>query len=333
MDRYKITLFITDNCERQALEPIAEEASARGIPVRFSDDANEPADIGFYCAHLARPNARLSFIMLHDMAQAHNVWPNFWMQEPWNAFDFGILPGPLWSGMWEKSKHMRYAQPKFGMYELGWPKADLIYKDISSHQAEVNAFRKKLNLKYYHTVTYAPSWENHGKQSDFVRSLLELPVNLLLKQAPWSKAYPWVLENIQRENSLHQNISDKVKIIDPEISIMRVLGLTDLLVSDESSVLYEACLADVPSLAVDDWPIPDTNPPRLPSIPLNEIARTPLSGLSSTVLKMLQNSEAEKQKCAKIKDLLYSNLGSSSLKIINFLDEIHNNNVIYQPLK
>ena len=91
MNRYKITLFITDNCERQSLEPIAEEASARGIPVRFSDDANEPADIGFYCAHLARPNARLSFIMLHDMAQAHNVWPNFWMQEPWNAFDFGFF--------------------------------------------------------------------------------------------------------------------------------------------------------------------------------------------------------------------------------------------------
>ena len=58
MNRYKITLFITDNCERQSLEPIAEEASARGIPVRFSDDANEPADIGFLlCASCASQRA------------------------------------------------------------------------------------------------------------------------------------------------------------------------------------------------------------------------------------------------------------------------------------
>ena len=50
---------------------------------------------------------------------------------------------------------------------------------------------------------------------------------------PWSSAYLQVLDFIKQQNSLHENISDKVKIIDPEISIMLVLGLSEFLVSDE----------------------------------------------------------------------------------------------------
>jgi len=333
MPEYNITFFCTDKCEKQALQPIADEASARGIPVKFSANSDEKVDIGVYCQHLARPRARLSVVMLHDMAQRHDVWPDYWAHEPWNEFDIGIVPGPLWGRMWGRMKQMRFAQPRIGVFELGWPKADLIYKDISSHESEVDALRDKLDLKYEHTVTYAPSWENHGKQSDFVNALFDLPVNLLLKQAPWSAAYPQVLDSIKQQNSLHENISDKVKIIDPEISIMRVLGLSDLLVSDESSVLFEACLSEVPSLAVSDWLIPDRNPPRLAVVPLQEIAKTPKNELADAVMKMLGDLDAEKQKCIKIREFLYSELGSSSKKIMDLIDGIvSKQTLVCQPI-
>ncbi len=31
-------------------------------------------------------------ILLHDMAQGHNRWPNIWEIERWSKFDVGILP-------------------------------------------------------------------------------------------------------------------------------------------------------------------------------------------------------------------------------------------------
>ena len=119
--------------------------------------------------------------MLNDMAQRHDVQPNYWVHEPWNEFDIGILPGHLWSNMWGELKHMLKAQPRIGVFELGWHKADLIHKDIPSHLCEVDALRNVIDLKYQHTVTYASSQENHGKQNDFVNALIDQPINLLLK--------------------------------------------------------------------------------------------------------------------------------------------------------
>ena len=52
-----ITFFHSDNCERQALAPIAREAERRGYPVRFSGDPRERAQVGVYCQHACRPNA------------------------------------------------------------------------------------------------------------------------------------------------------------------------------------------------------------------------------------------------------------------------------------
>jgi hypothetical protein len=322
MKNYKITFFYTDNCEKQAVMPIAENASSRGIEVKFSTDAREPADVGVYCQHLARPRARFSVVLLHDMAQRHDVWPEFWFHEPWNEFDIGILPGPFWSQMWKEMKHHRAAQPRIGVFELGWPKADLIYSDVDKHRAEVGLLRNVLKLKYNQTITYAPSWENHAKQSDFVNSLIDLPVNLLLKQAPWSSAYPQVLNAIREQNALHENLSDKIRIVDPEISIMRILAVSDLLVSDESSVLFEASLAGVPSLAVSDWLIPDRSPPRFASVPFPDIPKTTRECLHLDAQLMLARANESDAKTRAIREAFYSNIGQSSRSIIDLIDGI-----------
>ena len=41
-----------------------------------------------------------------------------------------------------------------------------------------------------------------------------------------------------------------------------LLGLADVLVTEESSVMVEALLLGIPVVAVTDWLIPDRNPPR-----------------------------------------------------------------------
>lgn len=312
-----ITFFYTDNCERQALAPVAEEAANRGFEVKFSTNSKELAEIGVYCEHACQPNADFSVIMLHDLAQRHDIWPAFWRYEPWNEFDIGVVPGNSWVDRWQTQAGFPIARPRLGVFDLGWPKADLVFRDKDIFANEADKLRKTLGLKYEKSVLYAPSWENHGKQDDFVKAFIDLPVNVLLKQAPWSNAYPEVLENIRQMNELHRGCAENVHIIDVEVSIMYCLSLADVLVSDESSVLTEALLLDVPGVAVTDWLIPDTNPPRPASVPYDYVTKTTKAQLREIVEVILAEPESTRQKTRQDRDHQFSNLGKSAVLIMD----------------
>lgn len=327
--KFPITLYYSDNCERQTVEPIADEANERGFDIKFTNNLNEKSIIGIYCQHNQRPHSSLSIILLHDMAQRHDIWPYFWVHEPWNEFDIGILPGKVWVEKWRKMSGLRISQPKIGAFEMGWPKADLIYKNNELFNNKILELRGLYQLKYEKSIIYAPSWENDDKQDQFVRALADMPCNLLLKQAPWSSSYPKILNNIKVMNEMHRNFSDNVYIIDPEISIMHCLGIADLLISDESSVLLEASLYGVPSVAVGDWLIPDCDPPRKSSIPYAGIKVIEYKNLRETCLNILGNIDFEKEQAAKIRDDHFSNLGQSSKKIVDLIEGI----VIEEKLK
>lgn len=315
-----MTFFYTDNCERQALAPVALEAEHRGFEVKFSTNSKERAEIGVYCEHACQPNADFSVIMLHDLAQRHDIWPSFWRYEPWNKFDIGIVPGKSWVDRWQTQAGFSIARPRLGVFDLGWPKADLVFRDKDVFSLEADKLRKTLGLKYEKSVLYAPSWENHGKQDDFVKAFVDLPVNVLLKQAPWSDAYPGVLENIRQMNELHRGCADNVHIIDVEVSIMYCLSLADVLVSDESSVLTEALLLDVPGVAVTDWLIPDTNPPRPASVPYDYVTKTTKSKMRETVEAILAEPENTRQKTRQDRDNQFSNLGKSAVLIMDNIE-------------
>lgn len=316
----KFTFFHTDGCEKQTLEPIAEEAARRGYPVRFTEDMREKADIGFYCQHACRPNANFSVITLHDLAQRHDIWPRFWQTEPWNDFDIGLVPGETWVERWQSQADFPVARPRLGLFNLGWPKADLVFRSRSRFTEAATELRQKLGLQHEQSVLYAPSWENDGKQDDFVRTLVDLPVNLLLKQAPWSNDYPMVLENIRTMNELHRGCAPNVHIIDPDISIMYCLGLADVLVSDESSVLTEALLLDVPGVAVEDWLIPDRIPSRFSEVPYDYVIKTRKNELRHTVQEILAAPASFREATAQAKHQQFSNLGQSANAILDTVE-------------
>jgi hypothetical protein len=314
-----ITFFYSDLCERHAVDALAAECSERGLTVEFTVDLKRRADIGVYCQHNVRPNANHSIIMLHDMAQRHDIWPHFWVHEPWNEFDIGILPGKTWVERWRTLANYRVAQPRIGVFEFGWPKADPLFKNASHFEARSVALRAALGLKFPVSILYAPSWENDGKQNDFVSALYQLPVNLLLKQAPWSQAYPKILSNIDEMNSLHKGFADNVYILDPKTNIIDCLGVSDLLVSDESSVLLEASLFRVPSLAVSDWLIPDRSPPRPACVPYKNIRTTTKASLRDDCLSILENYQEAAEEAISIRDENFSNLGFSSARIVDLI--------------
>lgn len=319
--RTLISFFYTDEIERQTLAPVAQEAERRQYRVRFTDRMDEPAEIGIYCSHRPDPsNAKMSAILLHDLAQRHDMWPDFWRYEPWNRFDVGVLPGPAWRKRWQACACQPEAHPRLGVYELGWPKADAIFRDPEAFQRNVATLRAELHLGQRRSVLYAPSWENDGKQDDLVQSLRDLPVNLLLKQAPWPETYPQVLENIRRMNELHRGCAENVYILDPNLGIMPCLGLADLLVTEESSVMVEALLLGIPVVAVTDWLIPDRNPPRPAMIPFDFPVKTTRAELRRTVADVLANLDQTRIDTVRLRDEQFACLGESVSRIMDVIE-------------
>lgn len=284
----EITFFYTDKGEYYNVAPIAEEAKKRGYEVRFTNTLDEKAEIGVYCQHVCRPeNSKFSIVLLHDMLQGHNRWPDIWNIERWNKFDIGILPGADWEHRISRVSMHNYTHPRFGAYAIGYPKSDLTISDVIINRA--NEIRNKLGLQERPTILYAPSWENDEKEDDFVRALASLDVNLVVKQANWPASYAHIISNIDDMRKLHEGNYENLYYIETEESIMVALAMCDLVVSDESSVMVEALMYGKPSIAVYDWMIPDEVPSRPACVPIDYVHKCKKVELREKVQLFIDN--------------------------------------------
>lgn len=269
------------------VQPLIEEAKRRGFHVHLTDNRYEKAEIAVYSQHICFPeNAKFSVILLHDLMQGNLSWPNFWEVERWHHFDLGILPGESWAERFKMCNCFYYANPRYGVYTLGYPKSDQITPDFLSQRED--EMRKRLSLKHPFTVLYAPSWENDGKEDDFIQALSSLKINLLIKQNCW-KGHENILQNIHDMRKLHENKFDNVYFISEEESIINAISACDLLVSDESNVMADAILLNKPSIAVTDWMIPDKTPSRPAHVPIDYVIKCTKDKLRQTVLDVMMH--------------------------------------------
>ena len=314
----EITFFYTSKGEYYNLKPIADTAANRGYKIKFTKDKKEKAEIGVYCQHVCYPeNSRFSLILLHDLAQGHNRWPNLWENERWNVFDIGIVPGKSWADRWRKCACFYYANPRCGTFEFGYPKSDCINDiGILNRGAEV---KKLLAMPDRFTVLYAPSWENDNKEDDFIKSLQNLDINLMVKQAAWPEVYQHIRGNIEYMRSIHEGRFENLYYIEPEESIMTALSLCDMVVSDESSVMAEALMFGKPSVAVTDWMIPDEDPPRPASVPMDYVIKCEKKDLREKVLSIMNHSEEYEDILQKGRDT-FSNQGNVCKDIMDAID-------------
>lgn len=268
----EITFFYTTIGEYYNLEPIAAEADKRGYKVIFTQNIVQKAEIGVYCQHGCFPeNSNFSVILLHDLAQRHDLWPNIWNLEHWDIFDLGILPGKFWASLWSQCACLSYANPRCGTYELGHPKNDFVDSASLKHRAE--ELRSKFNFKYDFSILYAPSWEVEDKEDEFIRALASMEVNLLIKQAHWPAQFGNIIDNIKQMRAMHEGKYENVYYIEPTESILTALELCDIVVSDESSVMAEALMFHKPSIAVIDWLIPDGDSYRQADTPMDYVVK------------------------------------------------------------
>lgn len=282
-----ITFFAMNKGEYYNLLPVMECAKKRGYQVKYSDNLDEKAEIGVYCQHVGKPeNAKFSVILLHDMGQGHNRWPNIWELERWNVYDIGIVPGEEWADRWKKCAFQYYVNPRRGAYMLGYPKSNQVFsQEIRERAAEL---RERMQLQYDVSVLYAPSWECANKEDDFVRALASLPVNLLVKQGPWARGFgDTIVNNVNNMRKLHEGKYDNLHYYEWDENILVPLMMCDLVVSDESSVLMEALMFGRPSIAVEDWLIPDTRPARFACVPFKSVYKCEKAGLRKLVEQLL----------------------------------------------
>lgn len=317
----EITFIYTDKLEHQCEEPIADEAMKRGYKINFSDDVSKKCEIGFYCQHLNFPkNSKFSCVMLHDLGQQHGEWPVMWKNEFWNDFNLGFLPSKEWADMWHNASCYDFVRPKNGCYFVGWTKSDNIEKKVFTDECEEIVAQYGIN-KNKKTVLYAPSWEWDGRQLEMIEACKELDVNLIIKQFPWNpKTFKFQYDICNEMAEKSKNIPN-VFVLDTSINIFNAINLCDVLVSEESSTLYEAMLMDKPVVAVTDWLVPDNFPPRLPDFPYDFAVKCKKAELKETI----ENVLSDKSYILTIKNYRQNNfpqLGNSAKNIMDVIDEV-----------
>ncbi|MCF0241849.1 MAG: CDP-glycerol glycerophosphotransferase family protein [Treponema sp.] len=317
----EITFIATDKVETQCCEPIAIEAEKRGYAVKFTDNKFEKCEIGFYCSHWNFPkHSKFSVVHLHDLGQQHGHWPIMWKHEYWNIFDIGLLPSKEWADMWKNASCYKFVKPRKGAFFTGWTKSDRIYEKSFEENCEkiINEYGIDKSKK---TILYAPSWEWGGRQLEICEAVKNLPFNLIIKQFPaTSTVFP---EQYKIINEMHEltrkNNYSNVFILDSSINIYDAINISDVLVSEESSTLYEAMLLDKPVIAVTDWMVPDVTPPRFPDFPYDFAIKIKKQDLSKTLEIVLQDDKYL-NKIIEYRKVNFPNLGYAAKNVMDIID-------------
>lgn len=332
--RKDITFIYMDAAEQALFSPIVEEAINRGYKVKLTNNKFEKCEIGIYCQHVNFPQfSKFSVIMLHDIIQQYSNWPDVWYREPWNKYDIGVLPSKQWENNWNKCSQFYYTRPRIGMFKIGWPKADILAK------YNFENIKKNFNDEYHldnkkRTILYAPAWENDGKQDDFVKAMMLLDVNILIKQAKWvENDYPHIVKNIKEMYHLHKD-NKRVTILPPETNIFDAIVVSDVLVSEESSTMCEAVMLGKPAVSVSDWLIPDTIPSRFPKCDYDFVIETKKDNLIKCISEIIDNYDKVKQKFEVYAKENFGNIGSTSSMIMDIIDDcVNGNNIRYKALE
>lgn len=327
-----ITFIYMDSAEKALYTPIVLEAERRGYKTTMTQDKFAKCEIGFYCQHINFPQySKFSVVMLHDIIQQYGNWPDLWYREPWNKYDVGILPSNRWEENWNACSQYFYARPRKGMYKIGWPKADSVAAlDKAAYKKEFQAEHGLDPNKK--TILYAPSWENDGKQDEFVQSMLKLDVNILVKQAAVSPdKFPDMAVAIEQMYALHKD-NPRVTLLDPKLNIFNAILASDVLVSEESSTMCEAMMMGIPSVSVSDWLIPDCTPSRYPECNYDFVIMTKKAELTDCVRQIIDNYDEHERIACEYRDKTFPNIGRSAEMIMDIVDDCVEQKAIRYPM-
>ena len=315
----KIIFYFRDFKEKQLFEYVSIHLNKKKFNINFTKNFNMKSDIGFYASEprfIKKINSKVSFISLGGMDQGKLYWPNLWLKESWARFDFGILPGKKWANRWKQSSWYDKSRPKVGVILTGWPKSENLKK-----------FKIKKSNKL-NTILYAPCFETDDKGKDVVDAIKNTKIKLLIKHLPWNESHEVikfkdVRKNINEMTRYAQlKLGKKSTIINSTDNIMNYYNKADILITDESSVMYEALLYNLPSLSCSDWPMRtnNTNKPRKIKIDKEVCNYTNKNNLKNAIFSVFKNKKKLKKKVLNKKRDHFSYLDRSGKNLSLFLE-------------
>ena len=326
-----ITFYCEDIIEKQLIESLYQKFKNKDYKVKITNNLNENSEIGYYCSpstNIKKINSKFSIISLGGMDQGKLFWPNFWCKEPWDRFDLGILPGKFWQKMWQNSTWFSGALPKIGVVTTGWPKTQNIFQ--GSKKKEYSNISESLN------ILYAPSFENDGKGINVVKAIQKLKVNLLIKHLPWNtinekKRYHDIRNNIAKMiRFTKKNLKKNFKVYESKSNIFEIFDKADILITDESSLIYESLLFNVPSLSCEDWFMRSNNKnaPRLVKQNKDICFYVKEHQLEDKIQDIILNYERYHEFVKNKKEEYFSFIDSSVDNIFELINGIVENNVV-----
>ena len=318
-----ITFYCEDIPERQLISPLYEIFKENKYKVRVTNNLSENSEIGYYCSpstHVKNVNSKFSIISLGGMDQGKLFWPNFWYKEPWDKFDLGFLPGKKWRDMWQSSTWFKSALPKYGIITGGWPKTQIIKEKFNKNKTKQQKFK----------ILYAPCFENDDKGLDVINSIKNLDVIIEIKHLPWNEHFERIKHKDIRSNIAkmliftRNNIKKNFKIHNSKKNIFDIFNNIDLLITDESSLIYEALLFDIPTLSCHDWLMRSSNSSKARYVKRNEdiCNYTFRSNLQNKIKQIILNYDEFLKNIKNKKTDYFSNIDNSAVYIFNTINNV-----------
>lgn len=268
----EICFYVHEPVERQILEPIAAALGEMGYATILTEDLTQPSEVGVYACH---PNSffntktglwdalpsKISVICAHDFAQAGNAGPAYFIQDGWHLFDLGLVPGPTLRELGNLAHNLGYRLPTHGLHEVGWPPSDVAIQGGVRIVRRVEQLRNELGLTNEKVLLLACSWSSPVHLEELLGAIDQLNVAVILRVPPYRPPRdddPWRsrLLRAAADGALARTRAlglPNVLVPDSTTSLYDLLRLSDVVVSNGSTVLYEGLLMGKPGVSVTSW--------------------------------------------------------------------------------
>jgi hypothetical protein len=176
-------------------------------------------------------------------------------------------------------------------------------------ESDADALKARLGIDDGLTLLYAPHGEDDDKLARFVAEACDIVPNLLIRHAPRDEVgytRPFY-EEILEDGNVH--------LLDDTSEFIECFQISDVLVSDGSSVIQEAVLTDMLPISVTEWRKPVVD--EVLSEYCFEVSRNAPLALPQD---FCDNLSAYRRTLQEHRDNHFANLGTSSETVVDLLD-------------
>jgi hypothetical protein len=270
-----VTLYSTDNAELASLLNIKNEFERRGYKVFQSQDLSQKSEIGIYAVHanhfydfdlgiLNRPNSLFSVSILHDFGQDNGEQHNYFRNDTWEIFDFGLVINDSWGHFLKRAISNGVKGPRHGFTIAGYPKSDDWFIKMDSPEVSISP---ELITTKKTRILLACSWQNRehltmamnaidSSKYQIVSKAFDYETNFTaMIDSPWEDVFIAQRQEGRLLNSFY-GLHPEIIALPNEINIFDAIVSCDVVVSNGSNVMFESILALKPAICVTDWSQP-----------------------------------------------------------------------------